>query len=190
MSFRRYASALVVCLAATLFACHTTETSAPRAGALDREFDDTSNAALHLPGSQRSPTSLSGDNRDVHVLACSRRQAQTASAIIGPSGGTLAIGDDKLIVPPGALQQETLITGTIPEDTTASIHFEPEGLRFKKPAGLVLDARGCGQLSGEPSVLYLDDNGNILEQIDAIYSNWWHTVAAPIQHFSVYAIGV
>jgi hypothetical protein len=190
MTSHRIASALLVCLAAALSACHTNDTAAPRAARFAREFEDSSDVDIHIPGSRRWPSDLSWNSDKGHVLACSRRQAQTGSAIIGPNGGALAVGNNLLIVPPGALQEETLITGTVPADTIASIHFEPEGLRFRKPAGLQLDATGCQRADGQPSILYLDENGNVLEKIDAVYSNWWHRVAAPIQHFSVYAIGV
>jgi hypothetical protein len=190
MTSRRIAFALFVCLVATLSACHVSDTGAPRAGRLSRDFDDSSEADFHIPGSRRSPFSLSWDSDKGQVLACSRREAQTGSAVIGPNGGTLVVGNNQLIIPPGALQEETRITGTVPADTIASIHFEPEGLRFRKPAGLQLDATGCARAEGQPSILYLDDNGNVLEKIDAVYSNWWHSVAAPIEHFSVYAIGV
>ena len=190
MTSHRIASALLVCLAATLSACRMNDTAAPRAGRLTRDFDDSSDVEFHIPGSRRSPSSLSWDSDKGQVLACSRRAAQTGSAIIGPNGGTLVVGNNQLIIPPGALEEETLITGTVPSDTIASIHFEPEGLRFRKPAGLQLDASGCQRADGQPSILYLDEHGNVLEKIDAVYSNWWHSVAAPIQHFSVYAIGV
>ena len=53
----------------------------------------------------------------------------------------------------------------------------------------MLGTSGCATNGQAPdNVVYLDDSGNILETIPAQYSNFWHTVAAPIQHFSVYAI--
>jgi len=66
---------------------------------------------------------------------------------------------------------------------------QPEGLRFRKPAGLALDATGC-DISGEraPDIVYLNDRGEIIQRIEATYSNAWHTIAAPIEHFSGYAI--
>lgn len=124
------------------------------------------------------------------VAACTRRDAQQGSAVIGPAGGTITLGNNQLIVPAGALDTATLITASVPADTIASIHFEPEGLQFRKPAGLVLDGEGCTVSGDGVDVLYLDDDGAVLERIEATYSNFWHTVAAPISHFSVYAIGI
>lgn len=122
------------------------------------------------------------------VVACSSHAVQFDTATIGPSGGTLVVGNSRLIVPPGALLTPTLISGTIPDTSIAIIQFEPTGLHFGKPAGLQLDVSGCNPpQSGSPAVVYVDENGNVQERIDAVFSNDWHTVAAPIEHFSGYA---
>ena len=190
MTYRRIVSVLVGCLAVTLFACRADDGIAPRERALRSTSEDPSEWRGQIPGWRRSENSLQPQTANAQPLVCSRREAQVGSGVIGPSGGQLIVGRNRLIVPAGALTQPTLITATVPADTIASIHFEPEGLQFKKPAGLVLDSNGCADPSNSPSILYLDDNGNVLERIDAFYSNWWHAVAAPISHFSVYAIGV
>jgi hypothetical protein len=124
---------------------------------------------------------------------CSRREAISGIALIGPEGGTLVVGNNQLIVPAGALDVPTLITGSVPADTIASIILQPAGLTFKKPAGLILDATGCEVTGGgatAPDVVYLDANGMVIEYIQAIFSNLWHTFAAPIDHFSQYAVAV
>jgi hypothetical protein len=124
------------------------------------------------------------------LVACEQRIAAADSALIGPSGGTLRVGNNELVVPPGALTQSVLLRGEVPADTVASIRLFPEGLVFRRPAGLVLDAAGCDNPGGAAKVLYLDDAGNVLEEIDADYSPSWKRVAAPISHFSRYALGV
>jgi hypothetical protein len=100
----------------------------------------------------------------------------------------LVVGDNLLIIPPGALTRRVVITGTVVADTVAMIQFEPEGLQFRKPAGLVLDATGCDIDSDTPDIVYVGEGGQVLERIEARYSNAWRTVAAPIEHFSGYAI--
>jgi hypothetical protein len=112
------------------------------------------------------------------------------SALIGPAGGTLRVGNNELVVPPGALLESVMLRGEVPADTVASIRFSPEGLTFHRPAGLVLDAQGCTDPGSAAKILYLDDAGNVLEEIDAYYAPWWKRVAAPINHFSRYALGV
>jgi hypothetical protein len=124
------------------------------------------------------------------LVACERRSSAADSAVIGPSGGVLRVGNNDLVVPPGALTQSILLRGEVPADTVASIRLSPEGLVFRRPAGLVLDAAGCSDPGGAAKVLYLDDAGNVLEEIDAYYDPSWKRVAAPINHFSRYALGV
>jgi hypothetical protein len=125
-----------------------------------------------------------------HVLVCERREALVDSARIGPSGGTLRVGNNELVIPGGALKTMVTIRGEVVADTIASIRLFPAGLTFRKPAGLVLDAQGCAEPPGQAKVLYLDDDGTVLEEIDAYYSPQWKRVAAPINHFSRYALGV
>lgn len=124
------------------------------------------------------------------LVACERREPSADSALIGPSGGTLRVGNNELVVPPGALLETVMLRGEVPTDTVASIRLYPEGLTFHRAAGLVLDAQGCADPGTAAKILYLDDAGNVLEKIDAYYAPWWKRVAAPITHFSRYALGV
>jgi len=153
-------------------------------------------AASAAPAFQRSPTAdlhamntgASAAGAPGQVVACSNRTEASGSALIGPAGGTLVVGNSRLIIPPGAVTEPTLISGTVPDTTIAIIQFEPTGLQFKKPAGLQLDVSGCNATADDsPAVVYVDDAGNTSERIDAVFSNDWHTVAAPIAHFSGYA---
>jgi hypothetical protein len=125
-----------------------------------------------------------------HVLACERREAKVGSGIFGPPGGVLRVGNNELIIPGGALKGWIEIRGEVPNDTIASIRLFPEGLQFRKAAGLVLDTQGCAEPPGQAKILYLHDDGTILEDIEAHYSPKWKRVAAPITHFSRYALGV
>jgi len=122
---------------------------------------------------------------DQKRLTCNISAPITGSATIGAEGGFLFIGANILVVPPGALTQKTTLSGTVDAGNSFKITFEPHGLQFKKPAGLVLDASSC---AGAPNIVYLDEQGGIAERITAIYSTWWRRVAAPLDHFSVYAL--
>lgn len=122
-------------------------------------------------------------------VACSTRKTIQSSGVFGPGGGTLAFGSSRLVIPGGALRDTVTITASQVDDGTSTVRFEPHGLRFYKPAGLVLDGSSCALPSDQlPAVVYVDDDGNVLETIDAYYDPHWQTVAAPIQHFSGYAI--
>jgi hypothetical protein len=120
-------------------------------------------------------------------VACNIDAPLTGSALIGANGGVLNVGPHRLIIPPGALDRDTWVSGSVPAGNSLRIDFQPEGLQFRKPAGLILDASSCGDV---PNIVYLDEQGGIAEHIEAIFSNWWHTIAAPIDHFSGYMLEV
>ena len=172
MRYRVTAVAVVLAVCA-VFACGAPDAAAPPSSSLGmtrRSYDDTN-----------SPPEA--------LVACSRRATFSDSGEFGPNGGTLWVGRNRLIIPPGARAEHVTISGTIVGDTIAFLQFQPEGLRFKKPAGLILDAMGCNVPDDSAAdVVYINDRGEIAEQITATYDNAWHTVAAPIEHFSGYAI--
>ena len=146
-----------------------------------------SNDGRRIPGIQVGATSAFTSGATGTLLGCASREAQYGSATVGPQGGELDVGPHRVIIPAGALLVPTQIWGTVPSDTTVTIRLEPHGLQFRKPAGLILDASACSQV---PNVIYIDELGNVAEHIQAVYSAWWHTVAAPIDHFSNYAIAM
>jgi hypothetical protein len=125
------------------------------------------------------------------LVSCEHHPAYVGTAEIGANGGQILVGTSRVIFPPGALTTKTRITARIPEGEhlTMTFDFEPHGVVFKKPAGLVFDASTCDIPSWyAPDIVYLGDNGEILEHIQSYYSNYWHFVAAPIWHFSRYAV--
>jgi hypothetical protein len=169
---RRWAILIVVAL---LIACGTGDVVSPSPQLNAQRRGEQFGLSAMMPG---------------RLVACEQRIAAADSALIGPSGGTLRVGNNELVVPPGALTENVLLRGEVPADTVASIRLSPEGLVFRRPAGLVLDAAGCANPGEAAKVLYLDDADNVLEEIDAYYDPSWKRVAAPINHFSRYALGV
>ncbi len=146
----------------------------PSAASSDRRGDETEK-------------DLSGQS--FHATTCETRRTANGSGVFGPQGGTLFFGTSRLIIPGGALRDTVTITATIPDGNNSRVEFRPQGLQFAKPAGLLLDTSGCsmdGQLA--PNVVYLSASGEVLETIPAVYDPHWHTIAAPIWHFSGYAI--
>lgn len=161
-------------------ACQAADSTAPTR--LTASGSSAADKGGVIPGSVGGPSSLVGNGR---FKGCTARDAQVGTATIGPSGGELVVGTHRLIVPPGALTETVQISGTAPADSVTRIFFEPHGLQFKKPAGLILDASNCIEV---PSVVYINEIGVASAPIAAIYSNWWHTIAAPIDHFSGYEV--
>lgn len=120
---------------------------------------------------------------------CDPAEKVVASGTFGPDGGVLRIGSSYLSIPPGALSAQVTITGRSLGDGSSTIQFQPEGLRFRRPAGLVLSSDGCRIPPGAaPSVVYLGAAGEVVEDIPASYDHRRRRVAAPIHHFSGYAI--
>ena len=137
-----------------------------------------------LPGQSNSG---SQGNSNAGLVRCENWPA-VASQLIGPGGGQIVVGRARLIIPPGALTAPTLVTGTALPGDYPIVSFEPSGLEFKKPAGLQFDVTGCEPTDAVPNIVYLNYAGEITERIEAVYSNIWHTVAAPVRHFSNYAL--
>lgn len=148
-------------------------------------------------GSRRGDVDQSGQHeprgyaygRPAQPVVCANRKAVVESGVFGPSGGTLIFGDSRLIIPGGALREEVTITAVTVGGSSSEVDFEPHGLRFEKPVGLALGSTGCALPDyGMPSIVYLSDDGTVLETIPAEYVPRWKVVAARIEHFSGYAI--
>jgi hypothetical protein len=136
------------------------------------------------------PLSMTTTGKARRKLHCVQTEPRTASAVIGPEGGTLRIGRHRLIVPAGALRERTLITGTVPGDSSATVLFEPSGLKFKAPAILVVSVSGCEAPPVDPSVIYIDDAGRPVEELPSVFDRTREEVTAPIHHFSGYQVWV
>ena len=136
----------------------------------------------YYPGYRRTADAMAGK---FVPLNCEPRVEATGSAVIGPAGGVLRIGTHRLIVPPGALRERVLISGTVPAERPFQVDLQPHGLQFHRAAGLILDASSCTDV---PPIVYLIDQYNVTPPVFAFYSNLWKAIAAPIWHFSGYMV--
>ena len=174
---RHFATCVAAATLVAGLACTVPDATAPR-GPSALASDKTSTP----PGVIGAPYIIAGGSG---LAGCTPRNPQYGTATIGPSGGEIDVGRNRLIVPSGALTQTVRVSATVPDASTPTIIFEPNGLRFKKPAGLILDASNCVDV---PAVVYINELGVASHPIPAIYSTWWRTIAAPIDHFSGYAV--
>lgn len=135
--------------------------------------------------------SLLGDlGQLLTLLPCNPLPESTATATIGPAGGTLQVGPHTLTVPAGALSAPVSITGTAPSGSVNTVQFQPEGLRFAVPAGLTMSYANCpspGVLLPK-RVVFTDDALTILEVLLSVDSRSAQTVVGRVQHFSHYAV--
>lgn len=107
---------------------------------------------------------------------------------IGPTGGTLDLGDNNTIYfPPGALLTDTTITAHVPAGTTARVFFTPEGLQFPVAAIVTLNISPCITPASLLSVVYLQAD-TISEVEPTVTDPKAKTITATIKHFSSYAV--
>lgn len=135
---------------------------------------------------------LTGNLTDVlnsPLLVCNPLEFASEVKIIGPEGGTLQVGPHRLVIPPGALEQKTVISGEIPLlSVVPSVKLAPHGLRFQRPVALTLSYEHCLlNLGSRRSIVYTDDDLNILEWTKSSDS-WTKRVTGYIWHFSRYAV--
>ena len=156
--------------------------------------DRTLTAPVAPPIASAQPANLLGidlGGLDIGLLSCNVTTSYSASKTIGTGGGTLRVGPHTLVVPAGALASNVTITATAPRGRTVEVHFEPEGLRFSKPAPLTMRYSSCGLVNGLLlKVVYVDDDRQrrILEILPSLPNLLSRTVTAPLGHFSNYAL--
>lgn len=111
---------------------------------------------------------------------------------VGPAGGILRAGPHTLVIPPGALSKNTVITMESPVGPIAQVKFKPHGLKFgnwSKPA-LTLSYSHCSGLGMilPKQIVYTDDLLKILETLISLDLRENQSVSAPLSHFSSYVV--
>jgi|SRR5918992_633220 hypothetical protein len=126
---------------------------------------------------------------DLGFSDCPADETQSGSAYIGSSGGTVKVGPHRLYVPRGALKQTVRIRGVAPAGDYAQIKFEPEGLKFRQPAKLVMSYDGC-QISDleKLRIVYANENLEIVEVLQTATDRRNETATTSLEHFSRYLL--
>lgn len=129
--------------------------------------------------------------QSLSLLRCDPLPSVTASKWVGPDGGTLKIGPHRLSIPENALDHWVQITATAPSDTVNHVHFDPEGLQFKKSASLTLSYANCslvGSLLPKQIAYTSDDLLTILDVLKSLDDPLSQKVTGRLNHFSEYAV--
>jgi hypothetical protein len=172
---RALAVLLVVCLAS--FSCR--EAAAP--------------AAPAIPAIDQAPQAgLIGDLlRPLGLLKCSDLPYASTTRTIGSGGGSISAGPHTLYIPPGALDQATAITMTLPTGRGVnSVRFQPEGLQFDRSASLTMSYANCnlfGKLLPK-RIAYTDERLNILYYLLSLDNIFAKRVTGRVDHFSDYVV--
>ena len=122
------------------------------------------------------------------LLACEAQPYAVAEKTVGPDGGSLRIGRHRLEIPRGALASQVRITGEQVSGSVNSVRLSPEGLRFAKPARLILDYRNCASVRLLKRVAYTSELLRILEVPPSEDYPEYEYVTGEIDHFSRYAV--
>lgn len=125
------------------------------------------------------------------LLKCSQLPADSETETIGRGGGTLTIGPHTLVIPAGALDRPVTITGSIVQGGGVNaVHFEPEGLQFRKTAYLTMSYANCSLLGSlaPKRIAYTSDALTILEYLVSVDNLLRKQVTGRLHHFSDYAV--
>lgn len=126
------------------------------------------------------------------LLSCQAQPYLRAEKIIGPAGGTLVIGEHRLVVPRGALEERVRITAERPSDEVVSVRLHPEGLEFDDdhPARLTLDYNHCGLVHNliPKRIAYTTERLRIISLLKSVDNLLRRRVSAELEHFSRYAV--
>lgn len=147
--------------------------------------------ADHAPtGLPRESSLLGFPGTYTRLVRCAPLAPDSASALIGPEGGAIAVGSHRLVIPAGALAAPVTITAIAPADTLNRVHFEPQGLTFAQPASLTMSYANCSTLAQlvPKRIAYTSDALAILELLPSVDNLLAHQVTGRLAHFSDYAI--
>jgi hypothetical protein len=146
----------------------------------------------------RTPVDIAGSeasrvgrpaNANNGVLRCSPLAYDSVTKTIGPAGGDIWVGPHRLSVSRNALAGPVSITAVMPSDTVSRIQFRPEGLRFARPASLLMSYANCTDSGAAgPKVAYTTDALQIIEYVPSKDYPWFRRVHGVVTHFSNYAV--
>ncbi len=125
----------------------------------------------------------------IELLGCPPEKYDGAAEIVGPAGGTIRVGPHTLVIPPGALSAERVITAEAFPASLVALDFRPHGLQFQKPAALTLSYKRCTVPTDRSLfVVYVGAEADPLELRPSIERKNKEWVEATIDHFSKYAV--
>ncbi len=129
--------------------------------------------------------------RPAGLLRCEDLPYATSTRTIGRDGGSIRVGPHVLTIPAGALDAPTRITMTAPRGRGVNeVSFEPEGLRFDRPASLTMSYANCNSRRRDvpKRIAYTDDDLDIRYYLASSDNSYSKKVTAKLDHFSRYVI--
>jgi len=153
--------------------------------------------ATILPGCSKQPTAPAKTDspmvlkRNLEYPVIAMDSIYTEATISAASGGTLSLMDIQVSIPPGALEQDTLISIFIPDLNVFENHFGTDGLFFNQPVRVRMDYRDA-DLSGIEELTikmaWYNEHTASWDIIPCTLNVINKTVTAYVSHFSAYAL--
>jgi len=122
------------------------------------------------------------------LLVCQSQPYAVATQQVGPSGGTIVVGEHRLVIPRGALGSAVVIKAEQVSGSVNSVRFSPEGLRFAKPAQLTMSYRNCLVVLKQKRIAYTTELLKVLSLLPSVDLFGSRSVTSPIDHFSRYVV--
>jgi len=173
---------------AAIAGCTDPATTGPAAGAVATSIG---NGAPQIGTSAPVDHAARRAARNAGLVSKCRPLAHlTVHRVIGPAGGTLAIGPHTLTIPPGALSRDVNIRAKIGGKSVNVIELKPDWLEFEAPAVLTMSYANCDR-EGSTSALTIAVVDNTLGIVDYVSSSddaATQTVTGTIPDFSNYAV--
>jgi hypothetical protein len=128
----------------------------------------------------------------LQLLSCPSGTTQSASAVIGPDGGTLAVGRFRVDFPAGAVPSPETFVLTVPASQHLDIEVHADGYEhytFATPVDVTLDLSRCGLLPPGLQVWNVDlATSALLEPMGGTLDLLSRTMRFRAPHFSGYSI--
>ena len=85
------------------------------------------------------------------LLMCEWQGSRSVSREVGPEGGELELGGNRVRVPEGALSRPAVLTLSVPAGQQRIVRFESSGrgVLLERPAEITISHDGCGVQSGD-----------------------------------------
>ena len=112
-----------------------------------------------------------------------------SAVVTAAQGGAVTCGHVTLVVPAGALSEDTEISIEIENPSILVADFGPEGLEFNTPVVMRWNLAGTSAEGGAQSTesLYFHETTQLWEEIDMLSPPDSNTTETEIEHFSKYA---
>jgi hypothetical protein len=173
------------------------ETPAQLAGIdIDGAYDEPLLSAAKPSGAVKSAMIDFAESNDDVETDLSIKNWLLVAQTVGPEGGTIVFGTDKvgyseIIIPAGALDEETTISLVHKLKGKRDLFLFPEGTTFNVPITVRFSLTSLSKKQKSKllnmRMYYHDDNGGGWEQVPSYSDGEW--VIATLEHFSRYAIG-